>query len=133
MFNWFPEIMHNVYHENFIREESGSKPITKYSELQTMCTKYSNPLAINLFTHRLTTHQFETVLLKDSYGAKGQDLLTTTIPCSGDDLVGLQLKNDRISILALPLLVTHKEKCSWRICIINQPAKIISKLRFLTW
>ena len=139
MINWFPEIMHkNVYHVMFISKgsklKSGSKPIAKYSELQTMCTKHSNPLGINFFTHPTRKLHID---LKGYYLTIGtvprrQDLLKTTIPCSGDDLVGLQLKNHEISILALPVLVIHKEKCSWRIRIINQAAKIISKLRFLT-
>ena len=57
MFNWFPEIMHNyVYHEMCITKASTwkavYKPISEYSELQAMCTKHSNPLSINLFTHQ---------------------------------------------------------------------------------
>ena len=162
MFNWIPEIMHNnVYHEMCITEGSKwktrYKPVAEYSELPAMCTKHSNPLGINLFTFQ--TRKLHMILkpyfLKIGTVPRSQDLLQTTIPCSGiakcshyynicesmtqillcqgDELVGLQLINHRISIHALPMLVIHKEMCSWRICIGNQAVKIISRLRFSSY
>ena len=140
MFNWFLEIMpNNVYHEMCITKGSKwktrYKPIAEYSELQAMCTKHSNPLGINLFTHetRKLHINLKRYYLKIGTVPRSHDLLKTTIPCSWDDLVGLQLINDRIIIHALPILVIHKEKRRGRICIGNPAIKIISKFRFPTY
>ena len=158
MFNWFPEIMHNnVYHEMCItkgsKRETGYRQVVEYCELQAMCTNHSNLLGINLFTCK--TRKLH-ISLKQYFSKIGtvprsQDLLKTTIPCSGishfnicesmtrillgqgDDWVSLQLINHTISIPTLPMLVIKKEKRSWRICIGNQAVKIISKLRFASY
>ena len=108
----------NVYHEMCITKGSmwrtGYKPIAEYSKLQAMCTKHSNPLSIYLFTHQIRKLHinFKRYYLKIATVPRSQDLLKTTIHCSGDDLVGLELINDGIIIHALPILVIHKEKRS---------------------
>ena len=112
MFNWISEIMHNnVYHEMCITEGSKwkirYKPVAEYSELPAMCTKHSNP-----HQTRKQHINLKRYYLKIATVPRSQDLLKTTIPCSGDDLVGLQLINDRIIIHALP------------ICICSQAVKI---------
>ena len=91
-----------------------------------MCTKHSNPLSINLVTHqkRKLHINLKPYYLNIAAVPRIQDLLKTIIPCSGNDLVGLQLINDGIIIHALPILVIHKEKRSWRICIGNRAVKI---------
>ena len=91
-----------------------------------MCTKHSNPLSINLVTHqkRKLHINLKPYYLNIAAVPRIQDLLKTIIPCSGNVLVGLQLINDGIIIHALPILVIHKEKRSWRICIGNRAVKI---------
>ena len=113
------EIIHNnVYHEMRITKETkwktGLKPIAKYSQLQTVCTKDSNPLGINLLTHQ--TRKLR-IILKRYYLMIGivpriHKLLKITIPSSGDDLLGMKLINEGINIFALPVLLMHKEKCN---------------------
>ena len=108
-FNLIPEIiLNNLYQEMCITKEA---IVLKSQEFLKTIPKSS----IAQLPHYNVSHN-----------------LTRMLPGQRENMFGMQLINERISIRALRVLLLHEERQSWAICTGNQADKFIAKSMFPT-